>query len=115
MYKIVNGLLPEIMSESCIVNNEVHDQFTRQSHLLQGKNHISIQRFRALVHEFGIPYKTKLTFLFPLLNLKEHPNFFPIMHTRISLPKIGLDTLTDNNDFIFATILCYHFFASCIL
>ena len=29
MYKIVNGLLPEIMSESRIVNNEVHYDFTR--------------------------------------------------------------------------------------
>ena len=42
----MNGLLPEIMSESCIVNNEVHDQSTRQSHLLhtiKESNHISIQ------------------------------------------------------------------------
>ena len=43
----MNGLLPEIMSESCIVNNEVHDHFTRQSHLLHTKkrNNVSIQSF----------------------------------------------------------------------
>ena len=29
-----------------------------------------------LVREFGIPYKRKLTFLFPLINLKQHQNFF---------------------------------------
>ena len=51
MYKIVNGLLPDIMSESCIVNNEEHDNFTRQSHLLHTKklnNHISIQSFTTI-------------------------------------------------------------------
>ena len=48
MYKSVNGLLPEIISESCIANNEVHDNFTRQFNVLntrKGNNHISIQIF----------------------------------------------------------------------
>ena len=59
MYKIVNGLLPEIMSESCIVNNEVHGHFTRQSHLLHAKKgniHIPIQSFTNTGPR--IPYKT---------------------------------------------------------
>ena len=34
MYKIVNDVLPEIMSESCIVNNEMHYHLTKYSHLL---------------------------------------------------------------------------------
>ena len=29
MYKSLNGLLPDVMSELCMVNNEVHDHFTR--------------------------------------------------------------------------------------
>ena len=29
MCKFLNGLLPDIMSELCMVNNEVHDHFTR--------------------------------------------------------------------------------------
>ena len=48
MYKLVNGLLPDIMSDLCIVNNEVHNHFTRQSHFLhtrKGRNHVSIQCF----------------------------------------------------------------------
>ena len=34
MYKLLNGFLPNIMSEICLVNNELHDHFTRQSHFL---------------------------------------------------------------------------------
>ena len=48
MYKLVNGLLPDIMSDLCIVNNDVHNHFTRQSHFLhtrKGRNHVSIQCF----------------------------------------------------------------------
>ena len=33
MYKHVNGLLPDVMSELYVNNNEIHDHFTRQSHL----------------------------------------------------------------------------------
>ena len=31
MYKLLNGFLPNIMSEICMVNNELHDHFTRVS------------------------------------------------------------------------------------
>ena len=44
MYKLLNGFLPNIMSEICMVNNELHDHFTRQSHFLhtiKGSNHVS--------------------------------------------------------------------------
>ena len=70
MYKLVNGLLPDIMSDLCIVNNEVHNHFTRQSHFLptrKGRNHVSIQCF----NNTG-PYKRKFTFFFPLLIFKQH-------------------------------------------
>ena len=79
MYKRVNGLLPDIMSDLCIVNNKVHIHFRRQSHFLytrKGRNHVSIQCLITLVRKFGIPYKRKLTFWFPLLNLKQHHFFF---------------------------------------
>ena len=55
MYKIVNGLLPEIISELCIVNNEVDYNFTKQSHLLytrKGNKHVSIQSFSNTNLEF---------------------------------------------------------------
>ena len=48
MYKLVNGLLPEIMIDLCMINNEVHYHFTRQSHFIhtrKGRNHVSIQYF----------------------------------------------------------------------
>ena len=37
MYKLVNGLLPDIMSDVYIVNNEEHNHFTRQSTYWEGK------------------------------------------------------------------------------
>ena len=45
MYKLLNGFLPNIMSEICMVNNELHDHFTKQSHFLhtiKGSNHVNI-------------------------------------------------------------------------
>ena len=48
MYKLLNGFLPYIMTEICMVNNELHDHFTRQSHFLhtiKGSNHVSTQSF----------------------------------------------------------------------
>ena len=43
MYKLLDGVLPNIMSEICLVNNELQDYFTRQSHFLhprKGNNHV---------------------------------------------------------------------------
>ena len=34
IYTLLNGFLLNIMSELCMVNNEVHDHFTRQFHSL---------------------------------------------------------------------------------
>ena len=48
MYKLLNGFLPNIMSEICMVNNELHDNSTRQSHFLhpsKGNNHVYTQSF----------------------------------------------------------------------
>ena len=48
MYKRVNGLLTDIMSDLCIVNNEVHNHFTIQYHFLHTSkegNYVSIQCF----------------------------------------------------------------------
>ena len=49
MFKLVSGLLPEIMSALCIVNYKVHAYFTIQSYLLhteKGRKHVFIQSFR---------------------------------------------------------------------
>ena len=32
MYKLVNGLLPEVMNELYTTNDQIHDHFTRQYH-----------------------------------------------------------------------------------
>ena len=54
MYMLLNGFLPNIMSEICLVNN---DHFTRQSHFLhhrKGNNHVysKLQSHRSSNLEF---------------------------------------------------------------
>ena len=49
MYKYVNGLLPDVMNELYVTNNEIHDHFTRQSHLLhtiRGNINVYTRSFR---------------------------------------------------------------------
>ena len=48
MYKLLHGFLPIIMSEICLVNNEQHNHFTRQSHFRhprKGNNNVYTQSF----------------------------------------------------------------------
>ena len=81
LYKLVNGLLPDIMSDLCIVNNEVHKHFTGQSHFLhirKGRNHISIQCFKNTGPRIRNFLQKKVTIFVPIakLNLKQHQNCF---------------------------------------
>ena len=74
MYKFVNGLLPDIMSDLCIVNNEVHNHFTRQSYFLhtrKGKNHVSIQCFNNTGPRIWNSFQNKVNIL-----VKQHQSFF---------------------------------------
>ena len=70
MYKLRNNFLPYIMSEFCMVNNEVHDHFTRQSHSLharKGSNSVSIQSFNKWSAIWNFLQK-KVNVLVPLLS-----------------------------------------------
>ena len=49
MYRLLNGFLPNIMSEICMVNNELHDHFTRQSHFLHTKNEAIMYLLKASI------------------------------------------------------------------
>ena len=70
------------MNEICMVNNELHDHFTRQSHFIparKGSNQINLLNAAiTLVLEFGIPFKRSLMFLFPFLVPISSP--FKYMH-----------------------------------
>ena len=69
MYKSLNGLLPDIMSELCMVNNEVHDHFTRQSHFLhtrKGNIHAYIQSFNNNGPRIWNCLQTKINVLVPI-------------------------------------------------
>ena len=66
MYKSLNGLLPD-MSELCMVNNEVHDHFMRQSNFLytrKGNNHAYIQSFNNTGPLISNCLQKKINFLF---------------------------------------------------
>ena len=71
MYTFLSGLLPDIMSEVWMVNNEVHDHFTRQSHFLhtrKGNNHACIQSFNNTGPRIWNCLQRRLTFLFQKQN-----------------------------------------------
>ena len=85
------GLLPEIMSESCIVNNEVHDHFTRQSHLLhpiKGNNHVSIQSFSNTGPRIWSSIQNKVNVLVPFAQFKRTSKlFFQVIILEFHYPK----------------------------
>ena len=49
MYKLVNGLLPEVMNELYTTNDQIHDHFTRQYHFF----HINKGRSNVYTRSFG--------------------------------------------------------------
>ena len=73
MYKLLNGFLPNIMSEICMVNNELHDHFTRQSHFLhtiKGSNHVSTQSFNHIGPRIWNSLQKKVNILVPIAKFK---------------------------------------------
>ena len=69
MYKILNGFPPNIMSEICMVNNELHDHFTRQSHFLHtrnGSNHVSTQSIYNIGTRIWNSLQKKVNVLVPI-------------------------------------------------
>ena len=73
MYKLLNGFLPNIMSEICLVNNELHNHFTRQSHFLhprKGNNHVYTQSFNHIGPRIWNSLQKKVNVLVPLVKFK---------------------------------------------
>ena len=83
MYKLVNGLLPDIMSDLCIVNNEEHNHFTRQSHFLhtrKGRNNVSIQCFNNTGLRIWNSLQKKVNILVPIAKFKTTSKLFSQEH-----------------------------------
>ena len=60
-----------IISEICMVNNELHDHFTRQSHFLhmgtrKGSNHVSTQSFNNIGPRIWNSLQKKVNVLVPI-------------------------------------------------
>ena len=73
IYKLLNGFLPIIMSEICLVNNELHDHFTRQSHFLhtrKGNNHVYTPSFKHIGPRIWNSLQKKVNVLVPIVKLK---------------------------------------------
>ena len=79
MSKLVNGLLPDIMSDLCIVNNEVHNHFTGQSHFLhirKGRNHVSIQCFKNTGPRIWYSIQKNVSIFVPIAKFKTTSRLF---------------------------------------
>ena len=73
MYKLLNGFLPNIMSEICLVNNELHNHFMRQSHFLharKGNNHVYTQSLSHIGPRIWNSLQKKVNVLVPLVKFK---------------------------------------------
>ena len=85
MYTFLNGLLPDIMSELYMVNNEVHDHLTRQSHFLhtiKGNNHDYILSFNNTGPRIRNCLQKKINVIVPIAKLKKNiESFFPGAYT----------------------------------
>ena len=69
MYKLFNGLLHNIMREICLVNNELHNHFTRQSHFLHPRkrnNHVYTQSFNHIGPRIWNSLRMKVNVLVPI-------------------------------------------------
>ena len=83
MYKLLNGFLPNTMSEICLVNNELHYHFTRQSHLLhprKGNNHVYTQSFNHIGPRIWNSLQKKVTVLVPIVKFKLTSKVFSHNH-----------------------------------
>ena len=79
MYKLLNGFLTNIMNEICMVNKELHDNFTRQSHFLhtrKGSNHVSTQNFNSIGPRIWNSLQKKVNVLVPIATFEITPNIF---------------------------------------
>ena len=68
-----NGFLPNIMSEICMVNNELHDHFL---HTIKGSNHVSTQSFNHIGPRIWNPLQKKVNILVPIAKFKELQKVF---------------------------------------
>ena len=79
MYNLLNGFLPNIMSEICLVNNELHDHFTRQSHFLhtiKGNNHVYTQSFNHIGPRIWNSLQKKVNILVSIAKFKRTSKVF---------------------------------------
>ena len=73
MYKLLNGFLPNIMCEICLVNNELHDHFTRQSHFRHPRkenNHVYTPSFDHIGPRIWNSLQKNVSVLVPISKLK---------------------------------------------
>ena len=69
----IHDFLPNIMSEICLVNNELHNHFTRQSHFLhprKGNNHVYTQSFNDIGPRIWNSLQKKVNVLVPIVKFK---------------------------------------------
>ena len=64
MYKLVNGLLPDVMNELYTTNDQIHNHFTRQCnffHINKGHSNFYAKKeaLEIYVRESGTPYRKK--------------------------------------------------------
>ena len=67
MYKLVNGLLPEVMKELYTTNDQIHDHFIKQyifCHINKGRSNVNIRSFGNISPRIWNALQTKLMLMY---------------------------------------------------
>ena len=77
MYKLVNGLLPDVMNELYTTNDQIHNHFTRQSklfHINKGHSNVYARSFGNISPRIWNALEKKMMLMCQEINSKIHLN-----------------------------------------
>ena len=75
VYKLVNGLLPEVMNELYTINDQIHDHFTRQydfPHINKGHSNVYTRSFGNISQRIWNALQTKIAVNVSLVKFKKY-------------------------------------------
>ena len=85
MYKLVNGILPEVMNELYTTNDQIHDHFTRQYnfiHINKGHSNVYTRSFGKISPRIWNALQTKIDVNVYIVKFKSRSKLYFMEHSR---------------------------------
>ena len=83
IYKLVNGLLPEVMNELFTTNDQIHDDFTRQYHYFhinKGSSNVYTRSFGNISPRIWNALQSKIDVNVSIVKLKSFSKLYFMEH-----------------------------------